>query len=224
MQVLVSISLIILGGMLSIAIKPKTKLAYGVAMAYVILALLLSINVWIFYFSGIKNTAVLHSLSSVMSWGGMLGHIVSGFLVVTIATGRNRSKKIINATLWGISVLMGNSFILATAGKAQHLNEMISFFTISGYATWFLYFIMSAEAFGGLGILLHFKLRTGPLAAAGLAIIMLGAVYTHWHNKDPFSDSYAAVGQFINLLLMLILYYFEQQENHKHAATPIYIV
>jgi uncharacterized membrane protein YphA (DoxX/SURF4 family) len=154
----------------------------------------------------------------------MLGHILSGFLVVNIATGRNRSTKIISATLWGISILTGNSFILATAGKAQHMNEMVSFFTTSGYAIWFLYFIMSAEAFGGLGVLLHFKLRTGPLAAAGLALIMLGAVYTHWHNNDPFSDSYAAVGQFINLSLMLMLYYFEQQANRKHAATPIYII
>jgi hypothetical protein len=224
MQVLVSIGLLVLGGMLSIAIKPKVKLAYSVAIGYVILALLLSINVWLFYFAGIKNAGVLASLSSVMSWGGMLGHIILGFLVVNIATGRNCLKKIINATLWAVSILTANSFILATAGKAQHITEMISFFTTSGYATWFLYFIMSAEAFGGLGILLHFKLRTGPLAAAGLAIIMLGAVSTHWHNKDPFSDSYAAVGQFINLSLMLVLYYFEQQANHKHAATPIYIV
>ena len=224
MQVLVSIGLIILGGMLSIAIKPKVKLAYSLAIGYVILALLLSINVWVFYFSGIKNAVLLSLLYSVMNWGSMLGHIILGFLAVNIAAGRNRSKKIINITLWGISVLMGNSFILATAGKAQHITEMISFFTASGYASWFLYFIMSAEAFGGLGILLHFKLRTGPLAVAGLAIIMIGAVYTHWHNNDPFSDSYAAVSQFINLSLMLVLYYFEQRVNREQPATSIYII
>jgi hypothetical protein len=224
MQVLVFIGLIVLGGMLSIAVRPKVKLVDRVALGYIILALLLGINVWVFYFSGIKSGAVLSLLSFVMSWGGMLGHIVLGFLVVQIAAANNRSKKIVHATLWGISILTANSFIVATTGKAQHMDEMIAFFTASGYARWFLYFIMSAEAFGGLGILMHFKLRSGPLATAGLAIIMLGAVYTHWHNHDPFSDSYAAVGQFINLSVMLILYYFEQQANRKLPPTAIYII
>ena len=224
MQVLVFIGLIILGGMLNIAIKPKIKLAYSVAIGYVILALLLGINVWLFYFAGIKNAKIVTTLSFIMDRGGMLVHLVLGFLVVNIATDSDRVRKIISATLWGISILTGNSFILATAGKAQHTNEMISFFATSGYATWFLYFIMSAEAFGALGVLLHFKLKTGPLAAAGLAIIMLGAVYTHWHNNDPFSDSYAAIGQLINLFLMFLLYYFEWQANRETAVTSIYIV
>lgn len=87
---------------------------------------------------------------------------------------------------------------------------MATFFTASGYAIWFLYFIMIAEGLGGLGVLLHFKLKTGPLAAAGLMLIMIGALYTHCHNKDPFSNSYGAVCQFITLALMQAMYYFEQ--------------
>ncbi|MDB5145066.1 MAG: DoxX family protein [Mucilaginibacter sp.] len=224
MQVLVFIGLIIAGGLLSLVIKPKAELVYNLAMGYVALTLLISVDVWIFYFSGIKNAAVVSTLSFIMSWGGMLGHLVLGFLVVNIAADNTPLRKIIGATLWGISILTANSFLVATVGKSMNIPIMISFFKQSGYAIWFLYFIMSAEAFGGLGILLHFKLKTGPLAAAGLAIIMLGAVYTHWHNKDPFSDSYAAVGQFINLSLLLILYYFKQQANRKLPATSIYVV
>ena len=165
---------------------------------------------------------MLSTLSFIMSWGGRLGHLLLGYLVGSIAI--DRLRKIINAALWGISILTGNTFLVATAGKSQHLDEMITFFTTSGYATWFLFFIITAETFGALGILLHFKLKTGPLAAAGLAIIMLGAVYTHWHNHDPFSDSYAAVGQLINLSLMLVLYYFEQQASRRHPASSIYVI
>jgi putative oxidoreductase len=224
MQVLVFIGLIMLGGLLSLIIKPKAELVYSLAMGYVALGLLISVDVWIFYFAGIKNTAVLGSLSFMMSWGGMLGHLLLGYLIGNITMNNNRLKEITGATLWGISILTANSFLVATVGKSMNIPIMISFFKQSGYAIWFLYFIMSAEAFGGLGILLHFKLKTGPLAAAGLAIIMLGAVYTHWHNKDPFSDSYAAVGQFVNLSLLLILYYFKQRANLKLPATSIYVV
>jgi len=92
-----------------------------------------------------------------------------------------------------------------------------AFFQQSGYSIWFLYFIMTAEAAGALGILLHFKLRTGITATAGLMLIMLGAVYTHWHNKDPFSDSLAAVSQFVNLAILLLLYLL--QWKGRNVAT-----
>jgi uncharacterized membrane protein YphA (DoxX/SURF4 family) len=224
MQLLIFIGIIILGGLLSLAIKPKARVIYAMAIGYIILAIIPSISTWIFYFVGIKDGPVLKMLSFIMSWGGMLGHLVLGYLIGSIATDSNPLRKMINAALWGISILTANAFLVATVGKSQHIEEMITFFKASGYAIWFLYFIMTAEALGGLGILLHFKLRTGPLAAAGLAIIMLGAVYTHWHNKDPFSDSYAPVGQLVNLSLMLILYYFEQQADRKHQPTIIYII
>jgi uncharacterized membrane protein YphA (DoxX/SURF4 family) len=233
MQILIFIGLIILGGLFNFIIDLKAVSVGRVAKGYVFLALLLSINVWIFYFSGIKSATILNLLSSIMSWGGMLGHLILGYLMCNILFVLEQTenpldnypiKKIIRLTLWGISILTGNLFILATAGKMRGFAEMTAFFTASGYAIWFLYFIMSAEVLGGLGILLHFKIKTGPVAATGLMLIMLGAVYTHWHNKDPFSDSYAAVTQFITLSLILVLYYFEKQANCKPPVTPIYIV
>ena len=68
-----------------------------------------------------------------------------------------------------------------------------------------------------IGVLLHFKLKTGPLATAGLMLIMIGAMYTHRHNNDPFSDSYAALSQFMTLGIMLILFYFEREVNFRGA-------
>jgi hypothetical protein len=223
MQILIFIGPILFGVLLSLIIKPKPKIVYNLAVSYISLAVLLSINLWTLYFAGNKNATVTNILLFIMNRGGILEHLVLGYLTGNIAI-NNRISKIIRSTLWGISILTGSMFIGATIGKLQHLTEMTSFFTTSGYAIWFLYFIMTAETLGGLGILLHFNLKTGPLATAGLIIIMLGAVYTHWHNNDPFSDSYAAVGQLINLTLMLILYYFEKQANRKLPATVIYVI
>jgi uncharacterized membrane protein YphA (DoxX/SURF4 family) len=115
--------------------------------------------------------------------------------------------------IWGLSVLVGNAFILSTVGKATNMPEMVTFFKQSGYAIWFLYFIMCAESAAAVGILLHFRLKTGVPAAIGLMLIMLGAVYTHWHNGDPFSDSLAAVSQFISLTLLLVLYSFQRRDR-----------
>lgn len=224
MQLLIFIGIIILGGLLSFATKPKADVVYRLDTGYIILTLIISISTWVFYFAGIKDGPVLKILSFIMSWGGMLGHLVFGYLAGSIAADSNPTRKMIDPALWGISILTANAFFVATVGKSQHIDEMIAFFKASGYAIWFLYFIMTAEALGGLGIILHFKLRTGPLAAADLAVIMLGAIYTHWHNNDPFSDSYAAVGQLVSLSLMLILYYFEQQANRKHQPSSIYII
>jgi uncharacterized membrane protein YphA (DoxX/SURF4 family) len=100
---------------------------------------------------------------------------------------------------------------------------MIGFFKQSGYAVWFLYFIMAAESLCALGILLHFKLRTGIYAAIGLMAIMLGAIYTHLHNRDPFSDSYAAISELISLMLILLIYYFEKL-TPKTTETQIYVI
>jgi len=127
-------------------------------------------------------------------------------------------------SLWAVAVSIGFSFIIESCWKAGHFGKMVTFFTASGYSVWFLYFIMIVEALGGLGLLLHFKLKTGPWAATGLILIMLGAVYTHWHNGDPFSDSYAAVGQLISLSIILLLYYLEKQAAPKPADTEIYVV
>jgi hypothetical protein len=217
MQLQLFIGMVILGGLLNFIKEPNERYVRGIALGYLWLTLLLSLSAWVFYFAGIKNTIILDMLSLIMSWGGALGHLASGYLIINVLVALKSKdnsynnyqlKSMIRLTLWGISILVGNSFILATAGKAQHMAEMLSFFSTSGYANWFLYFIMTAEALGGLGILLH----------------MLGAVYTHWHNHDPFSDSYAAVGQFINLSLLHILYYSQQQANLKTPETTIYIV
>lgn len=233
MDILIFIGLLILSGLLNFIWEPDARIVHSLAKVYLLLAIILSAAVWIFYFAGVKNDLIISWLKYLLEWGGYLGHIVLGYLLVNILIssksendqpGNHLLKKIIGTTMWGLSILIGNSFIVATVGKSTNIGYMIDFFRQSGYATWFLYFIMTAETAGAFGILLHFRLKTGIWAALGLILIMLGAVYTHWHNKDPFSDSYAAIAQVLNLALIIALYYFEKQVGSKLVDTSIYIV
>jgi len=234
MILVIFISCIITGGLLGFVITPAAGRVLGLAKIYTLGALVISLSYWFLFFSGIKNAAFMAGLSMVLQAGSLLGFLVLGYLVINIAKKLKTAttaddklllQKLTRATLWGISIITGNTFIITTFGKARHLAEMLDFFKTSGYAAWFLYFIMTIEPLGGLGILLHFKLKTGVLATIGLMLIMIGAVYTHWHNNDPFSDSYAAVTQLIILSLMLVLYYFEKKANTKPggAYPPIAI-
>jgi len=229
MEIILICSSLVGGALLSLVFKPDPVLAGKLSVAYTWLVLLLIVVTWVFYFAGIKDPFVSGLLGGIASSGKYPARILLGYLVTSIFLSiRNMDedypvKKLVRLTLTGVSLATGLSFLIATEGKAANLSDMTAFFRQSGYAVWFLYFIMVAETLGAIGVLLHFKLKTGPLATTGLMLIMIGAMYTHRHNKDPFSDSYAALSQFITLGLMLILFYFEREakfmeEEHKKTA------
>jgi uncharacterized membrane protein YphA (DoxX/SURF4 family) len=223
MQILLFIILLIVGGLINLLFKAKARFVRRVAVVYILLAVLISAGSWLYYCGDIKNEHAVNALSLQLNAFGAAGHLLLGYLMTNIflaltSTGDTDSlqvKKIINLTLWALAILTGSSFITESYWKLENFCDMNAFFTSSGYTTWFLYFIMIAEAVGGVGILLHFKLKTGPFAVAGLMLIMIGALYTHNHNKDAFANSYAAFGQFITLGLMQVLYYFEQSARPK---------
>ncbi len=232
MDVLILIGLLLLGGLFNFIKEFDIRSASRLAGMYVFVAIVAVLYTWIYYFV-CRDADLLKALKVFLEVINSLAHALLGYLVAYIILYFQQSdsepenaglKNVIRLTRWAISISIANAFILATAGKSQNMSYMLDFFRQSGYANWFLYFIMSVEPLGALGILFHYKLKTGPLAAWGLIIIMLGAVYTHLHNHDPFSDSYAAVIQLINLSLLLLVYYFERQVNKMHPVTPIYIV
>jgi putative oxidoreductase len=84
----------------------------------------------------------------------------------------------------------------------MHDAEMRQFFLVSGYAVWFLYFVIAAETIGAIGLFIS-KLIIP--AASGLAILMVGAIFTHYRNNDPFSDSLEAFHLLILLACILII-------------------
>jgi putative oxidoreductase len=230
MEIILISSSLLGGALLSLVFKPDHILARKLALAYIWLVLALTAISWVFYFAGIKDQFISGLLGGIVSSGKYPARILLGYLVTSIFLSLRMGddfgdKKIIRLTLTGVSLATGLSFLIATEGKAANMGYMIAFFKQSGYALWFLYFIMTAEALGAIGVLLHFKLKTGPLATTGLMLIMIGAMYTHRHNKDPMSDSYAAISQFITLGAMLILFYFErvvsvQQPKPENTTAP----
>jgi putative oxidoreductase len=232
MDVLILIGLLLLGGLFNFIKEFDIKSASRLAGMYVFIAIVAAMYTWIYYFV-CRDADLLKVLKVFLEIINSLAHALLGYMVAYIILYFQQSddeaenaglKNVIRLTRWAISISIANTFILATAGKSQNMTYMLDFFRQSGYANWFLYFIMIAEPLGALGILFHHKLKTGPLAAWGLILIMLGAVYTHLHNHDPFSDSYAAVIQLINLSLLLLIYYFEKQVSKMHPVTPIYVV
>jgi hypothetical protein len=83
-----------------------------------------------------------------------------------------------NAALWIVQVLLALLFLFAGGMKlVMPIEEMTKQMEMPG---WFLRFIGVAEVLGGLGLVLPGLLRIKPgltsLAAAGLVLIMLGAI------------------------------------------------
>jgi putative oxidoreductase len=234
MDIIIYFGTLLTGFGLNIFWKHRYERVDILARFYLWIVLLSAVSTWIYYFAGIKNETALQVMSHALKWLGAITHLSLGFLLGWLAMGIKRLSTsdavfpaTLNITLWALSISVGNSFILATVGKSVNMAIMISFFKQSGYAVWFLYFIMAAETAGAIGILSHFRLKMGIPAAAGLVLIMLGAIYTHWHNGDPFSDSYAAVSQLISESLLLFLYNLERKTEiliiQNHPVTPGFV-
>ncbi|MGZ4890392.1 MAG: DoxX family protein, partial [Candidatus Angelobacter sp.] len=74
--------------------------------------------------------------------------------------------------MWVVSILLAALFLFAGLPKLLTPAKILSQWV---YAPWFLTFIGVCETLGAIGLLIP---RLAALAAAGLSIIMVGAVYT----------------------------------------------
>lgn len=118
--------------------------------------------------------------------------------------------------LRGICLSVALSFICTEIGKLAHDAEMRQFFLQSGLPVWFLYFIACAETAGAIGLLIR---RTMVPAALGLALIMAGAIGTHLHNRDPFSDSLEALHLLVLLMCIVLLGSLRRERNDSGERT-----
>ncbi|MGE5413203.1 MAG: DoxX family protein [Syntrophomonadaceae bacterium] len=75
-------------------------------------------------------------------------------------------------------------------GKLTHEAEMREFFVGSGLPAWMNPAVIASETVLAAAL---FWPATEIVAAAGLSFIMAGAILTHAHNGDPFSDSLEAL-------------------------------
>jgi uncharacterized membrane protein YphA (DoxX/SURF4 family) len=81
----------------------------------------------------------------------------------------SKGQKIV---MWVVSILLTALFLFAGLPKLLTPAKIMSQWV---YAPWFLTFVGACETLGAIGLLIP---RLAALAAAGLSIIMVGAVYT----------------------------------------------
>ena len=111
--------------------------------------------------------------------------------------------------MWVISILLTCLFLFAGLPKLLMPAKMLSEWV---YAPWFLTFIGVCETLGAIGLLIP---RLAALAAAGLSVIMIGAVYTlvthHLSKQLP-------VPIVVFILLMLVI--FLRRKEGRGVNTP----
>ena len=113
-------------------------------------------------------------------------------------------------TMWVISGLLTALFLFAATPKLLTPDKIMSEWV---YARWFLTFIGVCEALGAIGLLIP---RLAALAAAGLSVIMIGAVYTlvtHHMTKD------LPVPIVVFFLLMLVIFLRRKEGRGASAAS-----
>jgi len=156
-------------------------------------------------------------MSHTNSWStasGLIGDLL-GFLfgaLFGLASRRNDSREIMTSSpvFDALCITLAFTFVLAGIGKAFSVAPMTEFFVQSGYSVGFLKFIVIAEIFGGIGLLLPWAILP---ALIGLTVDMFGAVLTHIHNGDPVNDSTGAIGMLTRLMAVGVLLALRQRND-----------
>jgi len=105
---------------------------------------------------------------------------------------------------FALCLATGIGFVMAAMGGVFYIDAMRAFFAQSGYSATFLYFIKAVELAGGIALVMPWR-WLNLAAAAGLAITMFGAIYTHVHNGDPLDDSTGAISMLLWLTMIAVL-------------------
>lgn len=85
-------------------------------------------------------------------------------------------KKFKTYGLWVVIVLSALAFLAAGAAKLMGVEMVHKSFATLGLPAFFGYFIGACEIAGAIGLFIR---KLSALAAAGLALIMVGAAYYH---------------------------------------------
>jgi len=101
----------------------------------------------------------------------------------------NKFTTIKTVATWSVITLLAFSFAAAGTGKLMGVEMLHLSFANLGLPSWFGYFIGACEIAGAIALFIR---PLSGLAAAGLAAIMLGAIYYHV-NFDPISAAVPAI-------------------------------
>jgi uncharacterized membrane protein YphA (DoxX/SURF4 family) len=209
-----AMSVLFVGFVAGLVLSPATKnLSAGrlgrryYTAVFIVLLLRISISVYAILVGG-ANTV-----------GGFLGDVLALLFagLFGVAARRIDTREFLteSSVFDALFMTLAFTFSLAGVGKMFSLTPMTEFFTQSGYSVTFLKFIIVAEIFGSLGLLLPW---TRPLALCGLTVDMFGAVLTHIHNGDPLNDSTGAIGLLIRLIAVGFLWELHRRNEKASSA------
>ncbi|HEY1744049.1 MAG TPA: DoxX family protein [Granulicella sp.] len=169
---------------------------------YAAIAILLVLRTSIFaYTMLISPQSVLTTVGGIT---GDLSGLLFGVLFGLAVRRKDTRELLIDPSIFGaLCMALAFTFALTGVGKAFSMAPMTDFFTQSGYSVTFLKFIVIAEVFAGIGLLLPWAVVP---ALIGLTVDMFGAVLTHIHNGDPLNDSTGAIGALIRLFAVGVLW------------------
>ena len=105
---------------------------------------------------------------------------------------------VVRVAVWVLSVVLALLFVLAAAPKMLRLSVWIDKFSSWGYSEWFVVTIGVLELLGAVLLLIP---RLAFIGVGLLAVIMLGAGYTHIANGEGLEVIRPAV--FLSLLLVV---------------------
>jgi hypothetical protein len=198
----------------------KSRVFYqAFAYLFLLLAVVIMSAYFLRFFAGPAWPFIVPGISDIIRMGDTLWFFLLGYgfvaIVSNIRTPLKDWQKTFDWIKWGAVIRIAGFFLFVTLGKYRHLDEMITFFTASGYSESFLYIILILECLGALGIILDFYFRTGIIATVGLMVLMAGAIITHLRNGDPLSDSYDAFAQMTGLIFLAMLFYSRKVVNRK---------
>lgn len=106
--------------------------------------------------------------------------------------------------IWAAIGLAALAYVAAGAAKLAGVPEMHASFAALGLPGWFGYFIGACEIAGAIGLFIR---PLSGLAAMGLAIIMVGALYFHV-THTPMSAGLPAL-----ILLLLDIYIIRKRRG-----------
>ncbi|MDI2029382.1 DoxX family protein [Saccharopolyspora sp. TS4A08] len=94
--------------------------------------------------------------------------------MTTSTSGTAAPGRALNIGIWVLQVLLAAFFVFASVPKLLGDPTAVQMFDLIGFGQWFRYFTGAVELLGAIGLLIP---RLCGLAAAGLALVMVGAVF-----------------------------------------------
>jgi hypothetical protein len=114
-----------------------------------------------------------------------------------------------------IRMVLAFTFVFASFSKALTFAPLADFFAQSGYPSEFLKFIIIAELFIAVGLLLPWAFVP---ALIGLTVDMLGVLVTHVHNGDSWNENTGAIAILIRAAVLGVLWMLRPREGKALRA------